>query len=540
MKLENVTAEVRPRGRWESIDFGCALVRESYGMIVKTLLMTIVPLWLVLWLVLGEISFALVFLAYWLTLPFVGRVVLYVLSRKLFGEEVRVWEVLKQWPKMLVRRFFHAILFGRFSPSRSLALPVSELENLKGKDYSARVSLLDRNGGDGAAQTAMIGWLLICIAGVGLLILLNLLMPFSIEIISFEDDAFWGDETGALIGKWTVALYAFGALLIEPFCVGAGFAMYVNSRTITEGWDIELAFKRMSSRLERRQSPVLQLPKQKSTLSDTKSLLVPFLLLAASFLMTSSPMASAENTETTERLEKSSQQLESLALSVDGTKQPMTESQKLAREVYSGEEFQVHAEMVKERAPRETSSSWSWGGFDDFGGMAILKAIFGVAVYVAIGAFVLFVVFLLVKNNYLFQRRTKQSSQNLKKKRVESVMGMNVTSESLPDDIVKAALEAWSQGEAKLALSLLYRGAISWCADHTSVEFANSDTEQDCMRKLESLEEFHQQNYFNELTMLWMSLAYGRQIPEDVSLRQLCSTWPFSNKDKREEGGTSL
>ena len=537
MKLENVTAEVRSRGRWESIDFGCALVRESYGVIVKALLVTVVPLWLVLWVVLGEISFVLVFLAYWLTLPFVGRVVLYVLSRKLFGEEVRVWKVLKQWPKMLVRRFFHATLLGRFSPSRSLALPVSELENLKGKAYSARVSLLDRNGGDGAAQTAMIGWLLICIAGAGMLIVLNLLMPFSIEIIRFNEDTFWGDETGALIGRWAVGLYAFGALFVEPFCVGAGFAMYVNSRTITEGWDIELAFKRMTSRLERRQSPILQPLKQKNALGDAKNLLLPFFLTMISFWMTSSPMAYAEDTESTGRIEKSSERLETLALSVDQAKEPKTESQKLVQEIYSEEAFQVHSEIVKERAPREISSSWSWDGFDGFGDLTIFKAILDVAVYIAIGAFVLLVVFLFVKNKHLFLRSAKSTPQGLQKKRVESVMGMNVTSESLPDDIVKAALEAWSRGEAKLALSLLYRGAISWCADHTPVEFTNSDTEQDCMRKLESLEEFHQQNYFNELTMLWVSLAYGRQMPEEASLRQLCSNWPFSNKDNHGKGG---
>ena len=37
---------------------------------------------------------------------------------------------------------------------------------------------------------------------------------------------------------------------IEPFYVGAGFGLYLDRRTQIEGWDIEIAFRRMRLRLQ--------------------------------------------------------------------------------------------------------------------------------------------------------------------------------------------------------------------------------------------------------------------------------------------------
>ena len=44
-------------------------------------------------------------------------------------------------------------------------------------------------------------------------------------------------------------LYMIAVTVIEPFYVGAGFGLYLNSRTHLEGWDIELTFRRLASRL---------------------------------------------------------------------------------------------------------------------------------------------------------------------------------------------------------------------------------------------------------------------------------------------------
>ena len=37
--------------------------------------------------------------------------------------------------------------------------------------------------------------------------------------------------------------------LTDVFVTGAGFGVYLNNRTWIEGWDVELAFKRLARRL---------------------------------------------------------------------------------------------------------------------------------------------------------------------------------------------------------------------------------------------------------------------------------------------------
>lgn len=166
MRLEDVTAEIRPRGRWESIDLGCALVRENFGKVMLSWLVTVVPLWFVIicayqlwpW---PEGRPWLALLTCWWLLPVCDRVPLFVISRALFGEDVRLREVFKAFPRMLFKRSIRVLTIERFSPGRGLAQPVLELEGLKGTAYRSRVNLLARNGGEGATQAILISLVLI-------------------------------------------------------------------------------------------------------------------------------------------------------------------------------------------------------------------------------------------------------------------------------------------------------------------------------------------------------------------------------------------
>jgi hypothetical protein len=53
--------------------------------------------------------------------------------------------------------------------------------------------------------------------------------------------------SGGLPGFLSVTLavaYATAVMFLEPFYVGAGFAMYLNRRAELEAWDIEQEFRR--------------------------------------------------------------------------------------------------------------------------------------------------------------------------------------------------------------------------------------------------------------------------------------------------------
>ena len=55
---------------------------------------------------------------------------------------------------------------------------------------------------------------------------------------------FTGGEMSPFIEFMSAVPYALVILFLEPFYVGAGFAMYLNRRAELEAWDIEQEFRR--------------------------------------------------------------------------------------------------------------------------------------------------------------------------------------------------------------------------------------------------------------------------------------------------------
>lgn len=488
MQLDKVTAEIRPRGRWESIDLGCALVRENYGKVMAAWFITVVPLWLVIIAIFQLWPYAegrpwLAGIACLWVLPVCGRVPLFVLSRRLFGEDSHWSELLRVFPRMIFRRFFITLLVGPFNPNRCLSQPVSELEGLKGKDYRSRVTLLARNGGEGAVQAAMISVVLVLATMLSMLfVCLSMLSLFGDTIVIEDLWVKYVFETDATFIAIPYAWMIIGLLLtavtlIEPFYVGAGFSMYVNSRTITEGWDIELAFKRMNTRVH----DVLN--------HAGKSILLAMLSCVCWFGF--SPNAVASNP----RLD----------------------------EVMAHEDFDIRTkvETVPVYKPSEPSSQpidWSLLG-------VFTELIF----WCVLAAIVVGVVWLIYSNRHVFSAVGKVKLPERAPK-VTSVMGMNVAPESLPDDIVAMARKAWDEGEHQLALSLLYRGAISWMIHDGGVVIEESHTEQDCVNQVRAAEAGVQTSYFVTLTEHWVNLAYGDSLPEDRDVVWLCGSWPYGSK----------
>jgi hypothetical protein len=54
----------------------------------------------------------------------------------------------------------------------------------------------------------------------------------------------FADEMPAVLGIASFVAYSSAVLLLEPFYVAAGFAMYLNRRAELEAWDIEQEFRR--------------------------------------------------------------------------------------------------------------------------------------------------------------------------------------------------------------------------------------------------------------------------------------------------------
>jgi hypothetical protein len=472
VRLEDVTAELRPRSDWEAVDLGLALARRDFWRLLGAWWLGMSPVVILCFAFLREYP-VLLLLACWWFVPVGSRLVLFVVSRHLFGELPRWKAIFHEWPRAFFRRFFFRMIWARFSPWRPLTMAVEDLEGLRGKDYAQRVRLLLRRGDATVVALAIwrLGltfWLAVALFGTEMLFLPRQTADeWRVALDAWTDESWY--QLPPTLG-WSIAVALLLSMsLVDVFSTGAGFGIYVNHRTWIEGWDVELAFRRLANRLRAAGS----------------------VFLAAMFLWLGSPCAEA----------------------VPAPKETIDE-------VKAHEDFTVH--RVKERIPTSSSS----GSNAPLGFRATLAQ---VMFYLIVGALIAFLIAMIWRYRHLLRPAGTERGAKRVASQARVVMGMDVAPESLPPDIPTAAMELWRVGRRQEALSLLYRGAISRLIDGSGVEIAESDTESDCVRRV-AAEAAPHADYFGGLTEAWMRLAYGRSTPEDEIMKDLCSRWPFSER----------
>lgn len=512
MELENVSAEIRPRSDWEAIDLGISLVREHFGAVARAWLATVVPLCLVILLVSAPFSLVWgVFLLWWLK-PLFERVVLYYLSRALFGEKPRTGVIFRAFPQMMLTElgligvgvflavsgyylwnqedleilrgvhFLCVVLsfFYRSVAKRALSLPVRMLENLGGKSARARLQVLSRRG------TAAVALMVLCLVmELGLFVSLFYFAMFFVPTETMVDwnwhleNIFEVGMTSLPVGMgWFLALLYIVALSLSAwFYIGGGFALYINARTWIEGWDVELEFKRIGKRFSAKLSVIL--------------------LCALSFFAI----------------------------------QP-AQAQESLDDILASEDFKVEKKQVKVWVPDEMS-----GEIPDVSGVGLLMQAFGKILFWALVTLaVIGLATLIYRHRHLLARGESQTKRE-KKRPPKTLRGMNITPESLPNDLLAASRQAWHAGDFHLALSLLYRGAISDLLTKNLVELTDSATEADCLRQVRSSAQ-QVAEYFEKLTAAWVNLAYGKRRPALEIVELLWRDWPFENGEKEQKGET--
>jgi hypothetical protein len=493
MRLDAVTAEIRPRSDWEAVDLGLAMVRRDFWRCFAVWwLAVLIPTalagwWLwdypVLWLLL-----------FWWCKPFGSRMVLFELSRRLFGEKPSWLASLRQIPKAWTHRFFYRMLWARFSPWLPVTLAVEDLEGLRGKAYKQRCSQVTRRG-DGAIM-----WIYFmvdaasCWFGLGLLTLVLLFIPEGQDGSLLMEYESWNvadlESIPLLILRMVACCVMFAMSLTDLFVSGAGFGVYLNNRTWVEGWDVELALKRLARRL-------------------TKTALLWMMLV--SLVMPAVSHAAAESDP-------------------EGYIQ---ESQETIREVKEDPAFIVHT--VIDREPQPWNLNWDWlerlfrglsfGG--GVGGGEFLGNLFWIS---GAGIVLGLLVWLIWKNRHAFMISGGGGGVAPESQSARVVMGMQVSPESLPDDVPAAAWHLWNLGRRQEALGLLYRGAISRVIEIGRVEIQESDTEGDCVRRVAEKGPEAHPDYFRGITGAWTRMAYAGLSPEDAEIESLCRSWPFADR----------
>ena len=473
---------VRPRSGWESLDLGFQMARQWWPQVWG--------IWFTLYLPLAIITMAVfpnkfyaVLLLWWLK-PLFDRAILYALSRLVFSEQSGIRETLRAARDWMRPGLVLALTLRRFEMSRSFALPVSALEKQTGKAAGERRAVL----GSRMRGTAI--WLtVVClhfevIAMGALFALGNMLIPSAGEI---PEDGGGGSGEGfdfADMFSWNLVdaiCYAGAVSLIEPFYVAAGFSLYLNRRTILEGWDMEIRLRQLGNRLR-------------------AAVTAAGVVLFCGVLLLGTPTTA-----------------------VYAAEESQSDAAKEIERILANPDFDQYREVTRWRAIEkkedkekpEPRFSQFWRNLALF-----LSDISQGLLWVAIA--ILVPLLLYVLRNFL----PEQFASKLEKyEPPANLFGLNVTPESLPADVPAAASQLAKAGQLREALSLLYRGALSELIHRYRVVVHAGDTEGDCTRAASHALEKTGAVYFSSLVTTWQRLAYASVPLQSGEVDALCQQW---------------
>jgi len=105
------------------------------------------------------------------------------------------------------------------------------------------------------------------------------------------------------------------------------------------------------------------------------------------------------------------------------------------------------------------------------------------------------------------------------------VSSLDIRPESLPPDIGTEAVTLWQRGEHRLALSLLYRAALSRLVHVDAVPIASASTEGECVALASAMLAPERAAFFARLVGAWQVAVYGGRLPADVEVQVLCANF---------------
>jgi len=241
MRVEALAVALRPRLASEASDLGVALVRTHARSVWRSFAPVYVAFLL---LACATVEFRpwLPTLLIWWCKPWLDCCLLFILSRAVFGQPTRFADLWRPGAAIWRRQWLRTLLWQRLSPWRSFTQPVYQLEGQRGQPLRRRRRLL-LDGQRGAASAMMLAFIHVELAlYLGLLAAVYWFIPRGAQSDVFD----WFISGGADQGYWSLAptlIYAAVVLIVEPFYVASGLALYLNRRVELEAWDIEQEFR---------------------------------------------------------------------------------------------------------------------------------------------------------------------------------------------------------------------------------------------------------------------------------------------------------
>lgn len=494
MKLDNVTVELRPRTEWEAADLGARMVRRDARSIYAvwfaiTLPMLALALAMILFTPYGGWALFL----YWWFEPLTDGPILHIISRRLFGESAGVKSSLAQTGRLALRNIIFLLPPYRLHFARSIAMPITQLEGLKGAARRNRAKVLNtRIMSFGTGVTAAYQHLVLSIY-IGIILIVFALVPAEYQDSLGQSwvNLLW-IETGVAAQVFQLLLMYIAQSALHPWFVGAGFGLYINCRTQLEAWDIEVAFRRMVQRRA----------------AATAMLLLAVISLAA---------------------------LPVDSLAQDNEHDPgfsgywaSDETDTAIEAVLARDELRTYEEIERwqrkdanEPEPDEIElDSGSLGFFERIGRLFSFIVEFGL--WILVGALLL----LLYATRETWLPYLADIRQPAPERRRIILSTGEITAESLPDDIPAEVRRLWQQGQRRSALSLLFRASVFHAVDRYGVRLPSSATEGACVSAVSEQTGGSHAEYFRNVVTAWIWCAYGEREPAEESFLKLCTEWP--------------
>jgi hypothetical protein len=454
----DIALVLRRRSPWEAMDLGLVMLQRWWRQVYAPHLVVggvvAASALAIAWAL--ERPWVAIALVWWLK-PLYDRVVLHVLSRAVFGElqGVRaVFAATGQW----LRTGLAAYLAARLWPdlARSFNLPVRQLEGQTWRAGRAR-----RAGRGGRARGHAVWLTLVCLHFEAVLYwsfqtAAGLLLPAK----SWEGREFWETLFSGEAWSYGDALaYAAAVLVLEPFYVAAGFALYLNRRTLLEGWDIEVALRKIAARHAAAAAGIL-----------------------VGIFLVFHPVPS------------------------HAQKDPKRE----IAEVLKAPEFPHERETMQWRLRRASSPSGDLDWLRALG-HAFAK-VTEVAFWIIAGLALAYALWWAAR---MLPRLRVAAPEPYRPP--AALFGMALAPDSLPDDVAAAAAALAREGRLREALSLLYRGALSELVHRRGVRLLASHTEAEVLQ----LAPAECRNSIKALIDAWRLCAYARRDPRAADIEHL-------------------
>lgn len=243
MDLGKLVIDPRIRSSWEALDLGIVLARQHWRLLALAWFIPSSIVFVFSTLIFWQYPWLPMLLVWWLK-PLWDSVVMVILSRSLFSDSLSVREALFLAFKSMGKEIFAWLSWRRLAPTRSLDLPITLLERLSGKARSARLHILHLRAASAGFWLTIVCVHIEAIIYLGVLSFLPLMVP---ETIEFDFWSFLVSENRAVTIGTGVLVY-ISMVVVAPFYVASGFALYISRRIELEGWDIEIAFRRLADR----------------------------------------------------------------------------------------------------------------------------------------------------------------------------------------------------------------------------------------------------------------------------------------------------